>query len=86
VSIDLDSSAFEPDQPLLDVGAALGQDPLAFVLTGGEDHALAACFPVGAVLPERWRVVGRVIAGEPTVTLDGEPYAAAGGWDHFRST
>jgi thiamine-monophosphate kinase len=84
VMIDLDGSAFEPDQPIRDVGAALNQDPRGFVLTGGEDHALAACFPAGTALPDRWRVVGRVIAGEPTVTVDGAPYDEPGGWDPFR--
>ena len=84
VTIDLDGSALEPDQPVRDVGAALGQDPLTFVLSGGEDHALAACFPSGAVLPARWKVVGRVLAGDPGVTLDGAPYEGSGGWDHFR--
>ena len=84
VTIDLDASAFEADQPVRDVGAALGQDPLTFVLTGGDDHALAACFPAGTALPDRWRVVGRVLAGDAVVTVDGEPYDAPGGWDHFR--
>ena len=84
VTIDLDSSRFEPDQPLLDVGAALGIDPLVFVLAGGEDHALAACFPSSTALPERWRPVGMVVAGDGEVTVDGAAYDAPGGWDHFR--
>ncbi len=84
VVIDLDSSAFDTETPIRDVGAALNLDPLSFVLAGGEDHALAACFPDGTVLPERWRTVGRVLAGEPTVTVDGAPYDAPGGWDPFR--
>jgi thiamine-monophosphate kinase len=84
VSIDLDGSAFEADQPVRDVGAALNRDPLTFVFTGGEDHAFAACFPDTAALPARWRVVGRVVAGEPAVTVDGEPFDAPGGWDPFR--
>ena len=59
VTIDLDARGSNPTQPLLDVGAALGIDPLVFVLTGGEDHALAACFPPSTALPDRWRVIGR---------------------------
>ena len=51
VSIDLDGSAFDPDPPIRDVGAALGVDPQTFVLTGGEDHALAACFPADVSCP-----------------------------------
>ena len=31
---------------------------LAWVLTGGEDHALAATFPPGTALPSRWTVIG----------------------------
>ena len=31
--------------PLQQVGSALGVDPMAWVLTGGEDHALVATFP-----------------------------------------
>lgn len=87
VRLDLDPAALVVDQPVRDVGAALGVDPLTFVLTGGDDHALAACFPPGTALPDRWRAVGTVTAagdGGPAVTVGGEPYAGATGWDHFR--
>jgi thiamine-monophosphate kinase len=50
-------------------------------LTGGEDHALVATLPSGADVPPGARVIGRVVAGEPGVTVGGQP--AAGGWDHF---
>jgi thiamine-monophosphate kinase len=50
-------------------------------LTGGEDHALAATLPATAEVPAGARVIGRVAAGPPTVTVAGEP--ATGGWDHF---
>jgi thiamine-monophosphate kinase len=50
-------------------------------LTGGEDHALVATMPAGSPLPQGVRVIGRVTAGEPGVTVAGEP--APGGWDHF---
>ena len=70
--------ALDPPGPLPQVGAALGVDPLAWVLTGGEDHALLATFPVGATLPPGWSVVGGVAAagGEPGVRVDGRPAAA----------
>jgi thiamine-monophosphate kinase len=63
---------------------------LSWVLTGGEDHALAATFPPGTALPPRWRVIGQVRA-EPSdrpgngqgVLVDGQPWAGAAGWDHF---
>lgn len=91
VRIDVDAAAFELAQPLLDVGAALGVDPMTFVLAGGEDHALVACFPPDLTLPQRWRVVGRVGARAepsgataPAVTVDGAAWEGATGWDHFR--
>jgi thiamine-monophosphate kinase len=56
---------------------------LTWVLTGGEDHSLAAAFPPGTVLPERWRVIGEVRAGAG-VTVDDAPYEGPTGWQHFR--
>jgi thiamine-monophosphate kinase len=52
-------------------------------LTGGEDHAFAATFPAGTVLPAEWQVIGRVVAGRPAVLVDGKRYGS-GGWDHFQ--
>jgi thiamine-monophosphate kinase len=82
VRIELDTAAFEVPARLREVGSALGLDPLSWVLTGGDDHALAATFPSGLALPAGWRVVGRACAGTGVV-VDGEEYAGAGGWDHF---
>ena len=56
---------------------------LAWVLTGGEDHALAATFPPGTALPPRWDVIGTVRKGDGVV-VDGQPWAGSAGWDHFR--
>ena len=53
-----------------------------WVLTGGEDHSLVASFPPSVELPPRWRIIGEVRPGEG-VTVDGVPYAGAGGWQHF---
>lgn len=89
VMIDLDSSAFEIAEPLQAVAAATGSDPLTLVLTGGEDHALVACF-APADVPSGWSVVGRVSAlqqaalTEPEVRVDGAAWAGGGGWDHYR--
>jgi thiamine-monophosphate kinase len=85
VDIDVDPTAFEVAQPLKDVGAAIGVDPLSFVLTGGDDNALAACFSPAVHLPSRWRVIGRVAASaEPgSVTVGGAPYEAPTGYTHF---
>jgi thiamine-monophosphate kinase len=55
---------------------------LEWVLTGGEDHSLAATFPPGTRLPPRWRVIGTARQGNGVV-VDGQPWAGAPGWDHF---
>jgi thiamine-monophosphate kinase len=87
VHIDVDPAAFAIDQPLKDVGAAIGVNPLSFILTGGDDNALAGCFSPDVDLPARWRIVGRVAAVEepvqPVVTVGGAPYEAAPGYTHF---
>jgi thiamine-monophosphate kinase len=55
---------------------------LAWVLTGGEDHALAATFPPGTALPPRWTIIGTAHVGEGVV-VDGREWAGSAGWDHF---
>ncbi len=62
VSIDVRSDAFEIPEPLQAVGAALGADPMQFVLGGGDDHALLATFPDAASVPAGWQVIGAVVA------------------------
>jgi thiamine-monophosphate kinase len=66
-------------------GPSPAQTPvaLAWVLTGGEDHALAATFPPAVALPPRWTVIGTVHEGDGVV-VDGQPWAGKAGWDHFR--
>jgi thiamine-monophosphate kinase len=96
--LEIDSSALATGGPLRKAAAVLfeispseGTDradsppsrALSWVLTGGEDHSLVAAFPASAVLPARWRVIGEVSDGSG-VTVDGAPYLAAGGWQHFR--
>jgi thiamine-monophosphate kinase len=71
---------------------------LTWVLTGGEDHSLAATFPPGTQLPARWRIIGAVKdgrakartadarAGRPEngdVVVGGQPWEQPPGWDHF---
>jgi len=68
--------------PLAEAAEALSADPLRWALTGGEDHALAGCFPATALLPDPWYVVGVVRTGGG-VTLDGHSYGGSTGWDHF---
>ena len=81
VAIDVHRDAFEVAEPLQAVGAALGADPLQFILGGGDDHALLATFPDGSV-PDGWLVVGAVAEGSG-VTVDGEEYDRPTGWTHF---
>ncbi|MDT7614360.1 MAG: thiamine-monophosphate kinase [Pseudonocardiales bacterium] len=72
-----------PDR-LAEVGAALGADPVHWLLTGGEDHALAATFPPDVALPDGWTAIGSARAGEPEVLVEGRPYTGGpAGWDHF---
>jgi thiamine-monophosphate kinase len=51
-------------------------------LTGGEDHAMLACFPPLATIPPGFRAIGRVALGDGVV-VDGAPFDARGGWDPF---
>ncbi len=55
-----------------------------WVLGGGDDHALLATFPLGADLPLEFRPIGRVVFGDPGVSVGG---ASTGerptGFDHF---
>ena len=82
VHLGIESAALEVAEPLRAVGAALGVDPLTFVLGGGDDHALAATFPADLELPDRWTVIGSVSDGEG-VSVDGAEYTADAGWRHF---
>ncbi|WP_460802202.1 thiamine-phosphate kinase [Microbacterium sp. GXF6406] len=62
--------------------ATLGENPQR-ALSGGEDHALLATFPAGAV-PEGFRVIGAVRPRrEHGVLCDGEAVDTAG-WDPYR--
>jgi thiamine-monophosphate kinase len=86
VSIDLSTAALQPLwQPLTAAAEALGADPRGWVLGGGEDHALVACFP--AEPPPGWRVIGAVLATDThdsaQVLIDGEQYSGAAGWESF---
>ena len=82
VAIDVRRDAFDLAEPLVAVGAALGADPLEFVLAGGEDHALLATFPTASDVPDGWLVVGEVGEGSG-VSVDGGEYDGPTGWTHF---
>jgi thiamine-monophosphate kinase len=82
VTMDLDRAALRGDVEAVTAAAlAVGVDPWSLVLSGGEDHALVACFP-GAP-PPGWRVIGAVTAGAPEVLVDGVRWAGPAGWQSF---
>jgi thiamine-monophosphate kinase len=83
VAVDLDSSAFTIAPAVATVGEALGLDPLAMVLTGGDDYALVATFSSETPMPEGWTLVGRVGDGAG-VTVDGKAFEGPAGHQHFR--
>jgi len=87
VHVDLDPAALAGHvSPLLAAAGGDGDRALRWVLTGGEDHALAGCFPPDAALPAGFTPLGRVLeAGEgPAVLVGGAPPPVdGGGWDHF---
>ncbi len=98
VVVDLDPATLPPDDALLDAARLLGadrrpgtEDPavraMSWVLTGGEDHALLACFPPGVAVPEPFRRVGVVRpvpdGAEPAVLVGGHPWTGPTGWHHF---
>jgi thiamine-monophosphate kinase len=80
VCVDLSSAALAGDvgrlAPVLGVDAAR-----ECVLGGGEEHSLLATFPADAGVPEGFRVIGSVQAGQG-VAIDGIPEQPRG-WDHF---
>jgi thiamine-monophosphate kinase len=82
VLVEVSSDAFHVPQEFQDTARALNADPMAWLLTGGDDHALVATFPPDVDLPMAWSVVGRVVEGEG-VLVDGQPYGGAGGWQSF---
>lgn len=82
VAVDIRTGAFDVPEPLHAVGAATGVDPMTFILTGGDDHALVATFPAGTELPDGWTVIGSVAEGEG-VTVDGAAFEGPAGHTHF---
>jgi thiamine-monophosphate kinase len=83
VLIDVETARLELAAPLLAAARTLRHEPLDWVLSGGEDHALAATFPRDARLPSHWAVIGRVHEGQG-MRVDGANYRGQFGWQHFR--
>ncbi len=82
VAVALDAAALPVPEELSAAARRLGADPLEWVLTGGDDHALAATFSPEVSLPSEWTCVGVVTEGRG-VRVDGQS-RTQGGWDHFR--
>jgi thiamine-monophosphate kinase len=82
VGVDVSSAALAADRDAVAGAAkALGADALAWVLGGGEDHALVATF--SGAPPDGWRVIGRVLDGPPRVLVDGAEWGGNPGWQSF---
>lgn len=89
VVIDIERGRLEVPEALASAASAYNLDPLQWVLTGGEDHALLATFTESSQVPAGFTVIGSVTAADahgPGVRLDGARIQARGGHEHFRST
>jgi thiamine-monophosphate kinase len=95
VRIDIDTALLPRTKALAEAASALANpdtegdssddetpNPLSWVLTGGEDHALVATFGPGTGLGRLWTVIGQVRRGTG-VYVDGRTYSGPGGWGHF---
>jgi len=82
VGIDLSTAALSGDRDAVSGAAsAVAADAWAWVLGGGEDHALVATFR--APPPAGWRVIGRVVDGPGRVLVDGDTWHGNPGWQSF---
>jgi len=82
VGVAIDSAAVPVHPAATEAARILDADPLAWGLTGGEDHSLLATFPAGAFLPDGWTQVGVVTSDFEGLRVDGGIPEALG-WDHF---
>lgn len=67
---------------LQEVGGAFNEDPMQWILTGGEDHAFVATFKDALSVPKNWNIIGHMEEGPAQVLVDGL-LTESGGWDHF---
>ena len=86
VRIDIETARLTAGPPVITAAKALRLDPeaapKAWMLGGGEDHALAASFPPDAPLPPGWAIIGHVRQGSG-IRVDGKSYRGITGWKHF---
>lgn len=83
VAIALDGGRLGVPADLESMARGLGVDPRAWVLAGGEDHALAATFGPGAVIPEGFEPIGEVVEGSGVSVSGWGDLEAAPGYEHF---
>jgi thiamine-monophosphate kinase len=85
VVIDIDSAALPRDEAVVSTASAYNLDPLSWILSGGDDHALLATFAPEAALPDGFVPVGTVVSGEQAgVLVDGRETDQVRGFEHFR--
>ncbi|OBG73688.1 thiamine-phosphate kinase [Mycobacterium sp. E2462] len=83
VALHLSTAALAADrEAVAAAAAATGADPWAWVLGGGEDHALVACFAGAA--PPGWREIGRVVDGPAGVLVDDREWDGYAGWQSYQ--
>ena len=84
VGIELSTAGLASDyDAVLEAAQVVGADAWAWVLGGGEDHALVATFDQR--VPDGWRVIGAVVDGPPGVLVDGAEWHGHVGWQSFGS-
>ena len=82
VGIELSTAGLSADRDAVaDAAEVVGGDAWAWVLGGGEDHALVATFPASP--PAGWRLIGRVVDGPARVLVDGDTWHGNAGWQSF---
>ncbi len=60
VCIELDTKKFDVPEELVSTAAAFGTDPIAWILAGGDDHAIVATFPPKKRMPAGFTAIGKV--------------------------
>lgn len=83
VAIDVHAEQLDVPEPLQAAASAYNVDPRVWMLTGGDDHAMVACFPAKKKLPAGFTEIGAVGEGPQRVTVDGSQFEGSAGFTHF---